>query len=166
MQSTTIVVLGGGIGGMVAANEIRRQLPAPHRVVLVEKNAEHAFAPSFLWLMTGDREPEQIRRPLAGPLRRDVELIHAEVISIDPALRKVKTSATEIPYDHLVVSLGADLAPIRFQGWPKVRTPSSLSMALSAFETPSGPSPADGSPSWFPRCRTSVPERLTKGPPC
>ena len=34
MQST-IVVLGGGIGGMVAANEIRRQLPSSHRVVLV-----------------------------------------------------------------------------------------------------------------------------------
>jgi sulfide:quinone oxidoreductase len=45
---------------MVAANEIRRQLPAAHRVVLVEKNAQHAFAPSFLWFMTGDREPDQI----------------------------------------------------------------------------------------------------------
>ncbi len=47
MQSTTIVVLGCGVGGMVAANEIRRQLPLRHRVVLVEKNAHHAFTPSF-----------------------------------------------------------------------------------------------------------------------
>ena len=109
MKSTTIVVLGGGVGGMVAANEIRRQLPAVHRVVLVEKNAQHAFAPSFLWLMTGDREPDQIRRPLAGLLRRGVELVHAEVTGIDPAVRKVKTSVAEIPYDRLVVALGADL---------------------------------------------------------
>ncbi len=116
MQSTTIVVLGGGIGGMVAANEIRRQLPAAHRVVLVERNAQHAFAPSFLWLMTGDREPDQIRRPLAGLLRRGVELIHAEIASIDPVLRKVRTSATEIAYDHLVVALGADLAPDAIPG--------------------------------------------------
>jgi sulfide:quinone oxidoreductase len=110
MTSTTLV-LGGGIGGMVAANEIRRQLPSGHRVVLVEKNAQHAFAPSFLWLMTGDREPHQIRRPLAGLLRRGVELVQAEVLGIDPVQRKVSTSTAEIAYDHVVVALGADLAP-------------------------------------------------------
>lgn len=115
MQST-IVVLGGGIGGMVAANEIRRQLPAAHRVVLVEKNGQHAFAPSFLWLMTGDREPDQIRRPLAGLLRRGVEIVQAEVVSIDPVVRKVRTSANEVAYDHLIVALGADLAPDAIPG--------------------------------------------------
>ena len=110
-MTSTILVLGGGIGGMVAANEIRRQLPSSHRVVLVEKNAQHAFAPSFLWLMTGDREPHQIRRPLAGLLRRGVDLVQAEVLGIDPVQRKVRTSAAEIAYDHLIVALGADLAP-------------------------------------------------------
>ncbi|MBS1874994.1 MAG: NAD(P)/FAD-dependent oxidoreductase [Acidobacteria bacterium] len=110
-MTSTILVLGGGIGGMVAANEIRRQLPSAHRVVLVEKSAQHAFAPSFLWLMTGDREPHQIRRPLAGLLRRGVDLVQAEVLGIDPVQRKVRTSAAEIAYDHLIVALGADLAP-------------------------------------------------------
>ena len=116
MQSKTILVLGGGIGGIVTANEIRHQLPAMHRVVIVEKNAQHAFAPSFLWLMTGDRQPEQIRRPLADLLRRGVELLHAEVIEIDPAHRQVRTSITEIAYDYLVVALGADLAPAAIPG--------------------------------------------------
>ena len=116
MQSKTIVVLGGGIGGMVAANEIRRQLPAAHRVVLVEKSAQHSFAPSFLWLMTGDRKPDQIRRPLAGLLRHGVEVLQAEVTGIDPALRKVRTGADEIAYDYLVVALGADLAPDAIPG--------------------------------------------------
>ncbi len=115
-MKSTIVVLGGGVGGIVAANELRRQLPAMHRVVLLEKNAEHAFAPSFLWVMTGDRKPDQIRRPLAGLLRRGVELVHAEILGIDPALRKVRTSAAEITYDYLVVALGADLAPDAIPG--------------------------------------------------
>ncbi|MCZ2150114.1 MAG: NAD(P)/FAD-dependent oxidoreductase [Bryobacterales bacterium] len=115
MQST-IVVLGGGIGGMVAANEVRRQLPSAHRVVLVEKNAQHAFAPSFLWLMTGDREPGQIRRPLAGLLRRGIELVQAEVTGIDTVRRKVKMGAAEIAYDQLIVALGANLAPEAMPG--------------------------------------------------
>ena len=100
----------------MAANEIRRQLPSAHRVVLVERNAQHAFAASFLWLMTGDREPEQIRRPLAGLLRRGIELVQAEVLGIDPVHRKVRTSATELAYDHLVLALGADLAPEAIPG--------------------------------------------------
>ncbi len=116
MQSKTILVLGGGIGGIVAANKIRHQLSAIHRIVLVEKNAQHTFAPSFLWLMTGDRQPEQIRRPLADLLRRGVELLHAEVIGIDPAHRQVRTSTTEIAYDYLVIALGADLAPEMIPG--------------------------------------------------
>jgi len=125
-MKSTILVLGGGIGGMVAANEIRRQLPSTHRVVVVEKNAQHAFAPSFLWLMTGDREPHQIRRPLAGLLRRGVELVQAEVLGIDPVRRTVSTSAAEIAYDHLIVALGADLAPEAIPG---------LAEALQTFFT-------------------------------
>lgn len=110
MRSKTIVILGGGIGGMVAANELRRQLSPDHRVVVVEKTAYHAFAPSFLWLMTGDREPDQVRRPIASLLRRGIELIQAEARAIDLAHRKIDTSAGEITFDYLIVAAGAELA--------------------------------------------------------
>lgn len=108
--SSTIVILGGGVGGVVTANELRRQLPPNQRVVLVEKNATHAFPPSFLWVMTGDRKPEQICRPLATLLRRGIELVQSEVLGINPEFRTVRTSSAEIAYDRLVVALGADLA--------------------------------------------------------
>jgi sulfide:quinone oxidoreductase len=48
MPSKTVVILGGGVGGMIAANQLRKRLAPDHRVVLVERNADHAFAPSFL----------------------------------------------------------------------------------------------------------------------
>jgi sulfide:quinone oxidoreductase len=111
VPSKTIVVLGGGVGGMVAANELRRRLPTTHRVVLVEKNTKYAFPPSFLWLMTGERTSEEICRPMAILLRRGVELVQSEVIGIDPGRRKVRTPKTEIDYDRLIVALGADLVP-------------------------------------------------------
>jgi sulfide:quinone oxidoreductase len=48
MAGKTVAVLGGGVGGLVAANTLRRLLPRPHRVVLVERERLHAFTPSFL----------------------------------------------------------------------------------------------------------------------
>jgi len=48
-----MVILGGGVGGQVAANELRRSLPSEHRVTIIERSVRHASAPSFLWVMTG-----------------------------------------------------------------------------------------------------------------
>ncbi len=116
MNSKTILILGGGIGGLVAANELRRTLPREHRIVLVEKNAQHAFAPSFLWLMTGDRKPEQITRPVTQLVPPGVEIMQAEAHAIDLANRRVETSAQALTYDYLIVALGAELAPEAIPG--------------------------------------------------
>lgn len=64
MPGTTVVILGGGVGGQAAANMLRHLLPSSHRVVLVEQSLRHAFAPSFLWMMTGARRPDQAVRDL------------------------------------------------------------------------------------------------------
>ena len=107
----TIVILGAGVGGLVAANELRQHLPRQHRVVLVEKNAQHAFAPSFLWVMTGDRKPEQITRPVRKLVRSGVEVMEAEAHGIDIQTQRVETSEGSLTYDYLIVALGAELAP-------------------------------------------------------
>ena len=111
MTGKTVLILGGGIGGLVAANELRRLLPNEHRIVLVEKNPQHAFAPSFLWLMTGDRQPGQITRDVRQLVRPGVELVLSEAQAIDLSNRRVQTSAQTLNYDYLIVALGAELAP-------------------------------------------------------
>jgi sulfide:quinone oxidoreductase len=111
MPSKTIVILGGGVGGMIAANELRARLPIENRIVLIERNAEHAFAPSFLWLMTGDRKPDQVRRPLRNLLRRGVEFVHASAEAVDLQTRRVLTKSGEFSFDYLIIALGAELAP-------------------------------------------------------
>lgn len=116
MSGKTILILGGGVGGLVAANELRRLVAAEHRVVLVEKNARHAFAPSFLWLMTGDRKPEQISREVRQLVRPGVEIITAQAEQIDLPNRRVKTNAQELAFDYLVVALGAELVPETIPG--------------------------------------------------
>ena len=111
ISAARVLVLGGGVGGQVAANELRRRLPASHRVTLVERERRHAFAPSFLWVMTGDRRPDAIVRNLGDLLRPGVELVEAEVVSLDLATRRIGTSGGQLDYDYLVIALGAELAP-------------------------------------------------------
>lgn len=116
MAAKSIVILGGGVGGIVVANRLRSRLSAEHRVVVIEKSAEHAFAPSFLWLMTGDRRPDQVRRPLKSLLSGGVELRIATAEGIDLKARKVQTSAGNVEFEYLIIALGAELAPESISG--------------------------------------------------
>ena len=116
MAARTIVILGGGVGGLACANELRRRLPREHRIVLVERNGRHAFAPSFLWLMTGDRQPGQITRPVRELVRAGVDILQGEAHGIDLAARHVESSGGTLTYDYLVVALGAELAPETIPG--------------------------------------------------
>lgn len=104
----SIVVLGGGVGGLVVANTLRRRLDRKHRIVVVDRQAQHVFTPSFLWMMLGWREPEAISRDLSRLGRKGIEVLQEEVRAIDPVRRRVKTDTQEIDADHLVISLGAE----------------------------------------------------------
>ena len=111
-----MLILGGGVGGQVVANDLRRRLPAEHRVTLIERDTRHAFAPSFLWVMTGDRQPQHVTRNVRELVRPGVEVITAEIRRIDVANRRVETDRESLAYDYLVVALGAELAPDTIPG--------------------------------------------------
>lgn len=117
MTDRTVVVLGGGIGGVVTARRLRRQLASEDRVVLVERDPTFRFAPSFLWVMAGIRRPEQVTADLRRLRRRGIEVLSATVQGIDTERRTVDTSEVSLPYDHLVVALGAELDPGALPGF-------------------------------------------------
>ncbi len=110
-EGKTVLVLGGGVGGLVTANELRKQLPQPHRVVLIERSTTHLFSPSLLWLMIGQRKPQAIRRQLAPLAQKGIEVIQGEITALDAATRTVQVDGQQLSGDYLVVSLGAELAP-------------------------------------------------------
>lgn len=104
-----VLILGGGSGGAMAARRLARwSEPGEIEVVLVDRSPWHEYRPSYLWVATGRRNSEQIRRPL-GLLedRYGTLVVEAEVETIDPSARRVRTSDGSYDYDHLVVSLGA-----------------------------------------------------------
>jgi sulfide:quinone oxidoreductase len=112
----TIVILGGGVGGVVTATSLRKMLPDQHRVVIVDRERDHLFAPSLLWLMIGQRTANKIRRPLHRLAKKGIEVIHGEIERIDPVTRRVHLTDRDLDADYLVVSLGAELAPETIPG--------------------------------------------------
>lgn len=114
------IVLGGGIGGLVTARELRRRLPADHGVVLVDRAAEHVYQPSLLWQMVGERRPSQFSRPLDRLQRKGIEFRNTEAQTLDLDNRVVGTASGDLDYDSLVVSLGARLAPETVSGFDEM----------------------------------------------
>lgn len=112
----TVLILGGGVGGVVTARELRKRLPRQHRVVLVDRERDHLFAPSLLWLIVGMRKPDAIQRPLERLERKGIEVKLGEVEKIDAEARRVTIGGETLDADSIVISLGAELAPDAIPG--------------------------------------------------
>ncbi len=112
----TIIILGGGTGGLVAANELRKKISKNARIILIDKNQTHIYAPSFLYLMLGKRQPDKIQKPLSLLRRKGIEFINEEIIKIDLENKLIKTQNQNLQYDYLIISLGAELAPEKIHG--------------------------------------------------
>lgn len=115
-MSRTALVLGAGIGGIVAAETLRKLLPASDRVIAVDRAGQHFFPPSLLWLIVGERTPQAFSRPLDRLLRRGIEFCQGSVTRIDPAQREVEIDGQSLRADALVIALGAEYAPETIPG--------------------------------------------------
>src|SRR3989304_3297281 len=93
-SAKTILMLGGGIGGIVSAVRLRKRLSREHRIVLVERSSRYIFTPSFLWLMTGLRKAEQISRPLSELGKKGIEIVTGDIQEIDPERHTIRVSGT------------------------------------------------------------------------
>jgi NADH dehydrogenase len=102
-----VVILGGGFGGLAAANSLRR---APVQVTLVDRNNHHVFQPLLYQAATAQLETPDIGYPFRSVLRRhkNTEVLMAVAQTIDPAAKTVKLSSGDVLYyDYLIVATGA-----------------------------------------------------------
>lgn len=111
-----VVILGGGAGGLVAANRLKRILGDRIDVLLIDRRREHIFYASFLWLMVGKRKPSDIQRHLSLLKKKGIDVVHGEITAINPEFKYVSVDDRRVSYDYLIVSLGADLAPGKIPG--------------------------------------------------
>ncbi|MDG6906689.1 MAG: FAD-dependent oxidoreductase [Nitrososphaerota archaeon] len=109
-KKATVVVLGGGIGGLVTASLLKDKLKEDIiSLKLIERKKTFDFPPSYPWLMLWTRKQEQVQKDL-NLLRKKkkIEVLNDEVLSIDIEGKSVLTkSSGKLPFDYLVVALGA-----------------------------------------------------------
>ncbi|HEV2226324.1 MAG TPA: FAD/NAD(P)-binding oxidoreductase [Nitrososphaerales archaeon] len=117
MTGKQVLILGGGVGGLVASNLTKKALDGKADVVLIERKTTFQFPPSYPWLMLGIRKPEQTEKSLSLLGRKGIRVVNDEVISIDAVGKTVKTRNGAFPFDYLVIALGADYASDSIPGY-------------------------------------------------
>ncbi|MDT7809680.1 MAG: sulfide:quinone oxidoreductase [Acidobacteriota bacterium] len=117
-----ILILGGGFGGMVAAEHLAKALSTEHQITLVSRSRRFTFYPALVRLAFGKCEVEDISYDLLDAmLARRVRFIEAEVTHVDPHARKASLRGSDIDgdikYDYLIYALGRRLATEQVKGF-------------------------------------------------
>jgi NADH dehydrogenase len=101
-----VVIVGGGFGGLAAAQSLRSR---DVHVTLVDLRNFHLFQPLLYQVATGGLSPANIAVPLRSIFRRqrNVHVVMGEVVAVDPVHRRVILLDGELPYDTLILAAGA-----------------------------------------------------------
>src|SRR5437867_4315410 len=112
-----VVILGGGFGGLSAAQALKR---APVDVTLVDRRNFHLFQPLLYQVATGSLSPGEIAAPLRSILskQKNTRVLLGEAVDIDPSAKEVvlKDGAT-LSYDSLIVATGSQSTYFGHDGW-------------------------------------------------
>jgi len=135
-RKTRIVVAGGGVGGLAAARHLDRELGERDDVEITLVNRDNFFllTPLLFEACSGVIELRHCAQPIRPCLDR-VRFIEATVEEIDVTRRVVRTAVAghdvrELPYDHLVVALGATTNLSLIPGSQHARTFKTVADAL------------------------------------
>ncbi len=106
MVAPHVVIIGGGFGGLETA---RRLAGAPVQITLLDRRNHHLFQPLLYQVATAALNPSDIAYPIRAAVakQRNVRVLLAEALAIDPAARTVTLDGGLLHYDYLVVATGA-----------------------------------------------------------
>jgi sulfide:quinone oxidoreductase len=113
-----VVILGGGTGGTLTANRLRKRFPEEAvEITVVDQDDRHVYQPGLLFVPFGLTHPEDIVRPRARQLHRGITFVACAIDSVDIEGHAVRLDGGRtLPYDVLVVATGAVLLPEETEG--------------------------------------------------
>ena len=112
-----VVIVGGGFGGLYAAQAFKR---TDVRVTLLDRRNHHVFQPLLYQVAMAALSPGDIASPIRWILRRqrNVEVLMAEASGVDiPGRRLLLADGGTIAYDYLIVATGATHAYFGHDEW-------------------------------------------------
>jgi len=117
-MSNRIVILGGGTGGTMMANRLRRRLSRDEaRIAVVDRDDRHVYQPGLLFVPFGLADVDEIVRPRRRQLRGGIDLHLSEVEQVSLAEQRVRLADGHVlPYDVLIVATGVVLQPEETEG--------------------------------------------------
>ncbi len=113
-----IVILGGGTGGTLTANRLRKHYKsAEATITVVDRDREHVYQPGLLFVPFGLTRAEDLIRPRERQLRKGIEFFENDVDHVDIEGKKVfLQDGPTLPYDVLIVATGARIVPEETEG--------------------------------------------------
>jgi sulfide:quinone oxidoreductase len=113
-----IVIVGGGTGGTLSANRLRKiYRPGEASITVIDENDEHVYQPGLLFVPFGMTHREDIVRPRAHQLRDDIDYVSCGVEHVDVEHRRVlRKDGVAMDYDVLIMATGSVLAPEETEG--------------------------------------------------
>jgi NADH dehydrogenase len=114
-----VVIVGSGFGGLEAAKKLACKNV---QITVIDRTNYHLFQPLLYQVATAALSPADIAAPVRAVLSkcRNVEVILAEVQSVDVDAKKVKTADLDIDYDYLILATGARHSYFGHDEWEKL----------------------------------------------
>ena len=118
MSRKQIVILGGGTGGTMTANRLRRRFELDEAEIhVVDLDDRHVYQPGLLFVPFGLATLDEIVRPRRRQLRSGIVFHEAEVGWVHSDRDEVLLADGEIlQYDVLIVATGSRLQPDETEG--------------------------------------------------
>jgi sulfide:quinone oxidoreductase len=107
----SVVILGGGFGGLAAAHELRPLLGENDQVTLIDRHDRFHMGFAKLWDLAGARALADGTRQLSRLEDRGIQFLQAAITAVDPERRQVTTERGTLTADALLVALGANANP-------------------------------------------------------
>src|SRR5215468_10462573 len=118
-EQAQVIIVGAGFGGLEAAKKLACK---DVRLTIIDRTNYHLFQPLLYQVATAALSPADIAAPVRAILSkcRNVEVVLAEVESVDVQARKVKTKDRVFDYDYLILATGARHSYFGHDEWEKL----------------------------------------------
>jgi sulfide:quinone oxidoreductase len=112
MSLPQIIIIVAGLGGTIAAYEIRDAVKGRAAVTVINDQDDYWFVPSNPWVAVRWREPEAIKVHLPPIMaKKGIGFTNVGAKRVHPTENRVELNdGTSLAYDYLVIATGPDLA--------------------------------------------------------